>query len=208
MLDVKAQLDNKTVVTALESQKIAQSLRGLKIDLPGLGEQQLQVVRPKVDIGENAIKIDALLITQGASEDTGVPLVISGTPVLKGDKVFISEMKVESPCITEPAQFATFFQDLFNPIFDFSRLDRKDHAFRLKQLAIKGDTIEGGGQLLLVPRNLAQAQPAQAPTVQPHPIEVQPAQAIPVQEQPVADKAPVKQPVFRTFITDHVSRDP
>ena len=191
MLAVKGQLDNKAAVRALESEKIVQSLHGLKIDLPGLGEQQLQVVRPKVDIADNAIKIDAFLVTQGASEDTGVPIVITGTPELKGDKVFISQMKVESPVITEPEKFAPFLQDLFNPIFDFAKMDRKDHAFRLKQLAIKGDTVEGDGQLLLVPRNQPQPAPAHAQPPQP---QAQPAATQPAATQPAAAQAPPAHP--------------
>ena len=163
MLDVKAQLDNKTVVQALESQKIAQSLHGLKLDLPGLGEQQLQVVHPKVDFKENAIRIDATLITVGGAEDTGVPIVISGTPELKGDKIFITGMKVESPYIMEPDKFAAFASELLNPIFDFSRLDRKDHAFRLKELAVKGDSVQGDGQLLIAPRVQSQIAAKAAP---------------------------------------------
>jgi hypothetical protein len=152
LLNVKGDLSTNDIITALGSERIARSMRGLKLDLPGLGDQQLQVVRPKVEIGDSTLKIDALLITQGAAEDTGVPIVISGRPVLEGDKIFLREMKVSSPDIVEPEKFAAFAEELLNPIVDFSRMDRKDHAFRLKELAIKKDVVQGGGQLLIAPR--------------------------------------------------------
>ena len=62
-------------------------------------------------------------------------------------------MKVNSPDIAEPEKFAAFAEELLNPIVDFSRMDRKDHAFRLKELAIKKDVVQGGGQLLIAPRS-------------------------------------------------------
>ncbi len=153
LLNVKGDLSTNDIITALGSERIAKSMRGLKLDLPGLGEQQLQVVRPKVEIGDNTLKIDALLVTQGAAENTGVPIVISGRPVLEGDKIFLRKMKVNSPDIAEPEKFAAFAEELLNPIVDFSRMDRKDHAFRLKELAIKKDVVQGGGQLLIAPRS-------------------------------------------------------
>ncbi len=97
LLKVKGHLSTQDVVLALGSERIAKSMRGLKLDLPGLGDQQLQVVRPKVEIGDNQLTVDALLVTLGGAEDTGVPIKISGRPVLEGDKIFLREMKVESP---------------------------------------------------------------------------------------------------------------
>ncbi len=152
LLNVKGNLSTQDIVLALGSERIAKSMRGLKLDLPGLGDQQLQVVRPKVEIGDNELKVDALLVTLGGAEETGVPLKISGRPVLDGDKIFLREMKVESPDIIEPEKFSAFAEELLNPIVDFSRMDRKDHAFRLKELAIKKDIVQGGGQLLIAPR--------------------------------------------------------
>ena len=152
LLNVNGNLSTQDIVVALGSDRIARSMRGLKLDLPGLGDQQLQVVRPKVEIGDNLLKVDALLVTLGGAEDTGVPIVISGRPVLEGDKIFLREMKVESQDIVEPEKFSAFAEELLNPIVDFSRMDRKDHAFRLKELAVKKDIVQGGGQLLIAPR--------------------------------------------------------
>jgi hypothetical protein len=152
LLDVKGNLSTQDVIVALGSERIAKSLRGLRLDLPGLDDQQLQVVRPKVEIGDNELKIDAVLVTEGAPEETGVPIKISGRPVLDGGKIYLREMKVESPDIVEPEKFAAFAEELLNPIVDFSRMDRSDRAFRLKELAIEKDVVHGGGQLLIAPR--------------------------------------------------------
>lgn len=163
LLNVKGNLSTQDIVVALGSERIAKSMRGLKLDLPGLGDQQLQVVRPKVEVGDNVLMVDALLVTLGGAEETGVPIKISGRPVLEGEKIFLREMKVESPDIIEPEKFSAFAEGLLNPIVDFSRMDRKDHAFRLKELAVKKDIVQGGGQLLIAPRPdaaVAQSTPA------------------------------------------------
>lgn len=152
LISLKAHMNQQDVTTALADPKVAQQLRGLKLDLPGLGAQQLQVISPKVHLTNGLITIEALLLTQGASEDTAVPITISGRPVLVGDKIVLQDMKVDSPEIFQPALFAAFAEDLLNPIVDFSRMDRKDHAFRLKDLAVLKDAVDGGGQLLLVPK--------------------------------------------------------
>lgn len=155
LLNVKGNLSSHDVVVALGSERIARSMRGLKLDLPGLGDQQLQVVRPRVDIGEDELTVDAVLVTAGAAEETGVPIKIAGRPVLEGDKIFLRGMKVESPDIVEPEKFSAFAEELLNPIVDFSRMDRKDHAFRLKELAVSKDVVHGGGQLLIAPKPTA-----------------------------------------------------
>lgn len=81
---VKAQVDEEQVARALSTEAISKSLRGLKLDLPGLGETQLQILNPKVQLTGEAVKIDATLVTLGASPDTGVPILISAKPVLQG----------------------------------------------------------------------------------------------------------------------------
>jgi hypothetical protein len=63
-------------------------------------------------------------------------------------------MKVDSPDIVEPEKFADFTAKLLNPVVDFARMDRRDHAFRLDSLRVSGKAgdVEGDGRLLLVPR--------------------------------------------------------
>ena len=153
VLKVEGELSQKDVTEALVSPEVAQQLRGLKLDLPGLGEQQLEVLKPVVSIKENLVRIEATLVTRGAAEETGVPLVITAKPVLKENtKIFLEDLTVDSDCIVEPEKFAAFIADLLNPIVDFGRYDRGDHAFRLTSFHIKDKVVTGDGNLLLVPR--------------------------------------------------------
>lgn len=153
---VKAQLSQKDVTEALKSEEVTNQLRGLKLDLPGLGDQQLQVIKPKVEIVDDAVRIEALLITKGGREDTAVPIIISAKPKLLDDaRIVLDDMKVTSPDIQDPEQFAAFMQELFNPLVNFARMDTYEHAFRLASLEVGGKTVASEGKLLLVPRDLA-----------------------------------------------------
>ncbi|CAF0878108.1 unnamed protein product [Rotaria sordida] len=128
-------------------------MSGLKLDLPGLGEQQLEVMKPKVTIVDDLLILEATLVTKGASLDTGVPIKLSARPKLVGDsKIMLEELQVEGPDIVEPEKFAQFAQNLLNPLIDFARMDRRDHAFRLADLKVGGGGVSGDGKLLLVPK--------------------------------------------------------
>ncbi len=153
---VKAQLSQKDVTQALKSEEVTNQLRGLKLDLPGLGDQQLQVIKPKVEIIDDAVRIEALLITKGGREETAVPIIISAKPKLLDDaRIVLEDMKVTSPDIENPEAFAAFMQDLFNPLVNFARMDTYEHAFRLSSLGVGAKEVNGEGKLLLVPRDLA-----------------------------------------------------
>ncbi len=153
---VKAQLSQKDVTQALKSEEVTNQLRGLKLDLPGLGDQQLQVIKPKVEIIDDAVRIEALLITKGGKEETAVPIIISAKPKLLDDaRIVLEDMKVTSPDIENPEEFAMFMQDLFNPLVNFARMDTYEHAFRLASFGVGGKEVNGEGKLLLVPRDLA-----------------------------------------------------
>jgi hypothetical protein len=90
-------------------------------------------------------------------------LTISAVPVLEGSKVFLRKMRVNSPDIVDPVHFAKFVEDLFNPIGDFGKYDRADHAFRLTSFVVERDQVKGTGNILLVPRAQAgAASPASA----------------------------------------------
>lgn len=154
LVTVKAALTKEEISSALQSEKVTKSLRGLNLDLPGLGAQQLQVVNPKVDIVEDNVCIEALLKAAGADDSTGVPLKITGRLKLKGDdRVEIADMKVESSDIIEPEKFANFAEELLNPLIDLKRMDRRDHAFRLSTLDINQNGLTGEGRLILAPKN-------------------------------------------------------
>jgi hypothetical protein len=150
MMSVKAELTDRYVCQALASDSASRTLRGLKLDLPGLGEQELQVLDPEVELNAESIRIDSILVTKGASPSTGVRITISAMPELQGSKVVLQNMHVSSPDIEDPTAFAKFISDLFNPIFDFGKFDRGDHAFRLTSFNLEPGKIVGNGYLLVV----------------------------------------------------------
>jgi hypothetical protein len=138
----------------LADERATAMLKGLKIDLPGLGAQEISVIDPSVVIGQDSLDINVFLVTKGAARDTGVQLAIFGHPkLIEERKIVIDSLKIESPTIDEPLIFADFVSKLVNPIIDFARFDRTDHAFRLSVLTVNPGKIEGMGRLLLVPRS-------------------------------------------------------
>ncbi len=151
-LNVSGQLQQKDVCSALESDTVTRAMRGLKLDLPGLGDQQLKMLSPKVTLADGNITIQTTLICEGADPDTGVNLSIKAKPVLVGSKVMLENMEVSSPDIEDPASFSKFTHDLFNPIVDFARFDRTTHAFRPNKCCIEGNLVSLSGNLLLVPK--------------------------------------------------------
>jgi hypothetical protein len=156
MLFMRAELSQEQIAEALKTPRLVASMSGLKLDLPGLGEQQLEVMQPSVQIVDDQIKLEATLVTKGASVETGVPIKISARPKLVGDsKIMLEDLQVEGPDIIEPDKFAQFAQDLLNPLIDFARMDRRDHAFRLADLKVGGGGVTGDGKLLLVPKTVA-----------------------------------------------------
>jgi hypothetical protein len=153
LVSVKAALTPEEISAALKSEKVEKSLRGLNLDLPGLGEQQLQVVNPKVEFIEDNVCIQALLKAKSADDSTGVHLKITGKLKLKGDdRVEIADMKVEGIDIVEPEKFANFAEELLNPLIDLKRMDRKDHAFRLSSLDVGQGGLTGEGRLIIAPK--------------------------------------------------------
>lgn len=156
MLLMRAELSQEQIAEALKTPRLVASMSGLKLDLPGLGEQQLEVMQPAVHIVGDMLKLEATLVTKGASIDTGVPIKISARPKLVGDsKIMLEDLQVEGPDIVEPDKFAQFAQDLLNPLIDFARMDRRDHAFRLADLKVGDGGVSGDGKLLLVPKDAA-----------------------------------------------------
>jgi len=152
MMNIDMLLDQATAASALQTNKVASSLGALKLDLPGLGAQQLAVLNPQVAITDGLITINALLLTAGAQEETGVPIMISGNPKLEGDsRIVLENIAVSSPEIVEPQKFAQFIEELLNPIVNFSRFDRPTMAFRLNSLIVKDGAVKGTGHLLLAP---------------------------------------------------------
>lgn len=157
---VKGDLNQEDVEKALASQEITSAIRGFKLDLPGLGDRELEVLEPKVDIEKGLVRIDGTLVTKGAKADTGVPLKIEATPKLvANNEIFLTNLKVDSPYIVEPEKFAYFMSDLLNPIVRLSRYDRTTHAFRLLSLDVSDSSVKGEGNLLLVPKDYQSQAP-------------------------------------------------
>ena len=147
------------ISSALKSPLVASNLRMVKLDLPGLGEQQLQFVDPQVDLEGGLVRIRSTLVTAGAQPDSGVSILIAGKPQLEGDsRIVVSDLQTQSPDIIDPDKFAAFAQDLLNPLIDFSKLDRLDHAFRLQTLKVGDEAVEFSGNLLVAPKVARVAQ--------------------------------------------------
>jgi hypothetical protein len=155
MVSVSGNLDENDVSRALQSQPVASQLGFLRLTLPGLGDQHLQVVEPKVKLENGKVKINTWLITAGAPKDTGISLDVVASPRLEGERfIMLKDTQVSSPDIIEPEQFSVFSQNLLNPLLDFGRFDRKTHAFRLTRLNCTEQKLQFAGKLLLVPKTV------------------------------------------------------
>lgn len=160
LLSLTGKVTQEDVAKALKTEKVASSLRGLKLDLPGLGEQQLEVLNPVVSMSEDKVKINGTLVTARASEDTGVPLTISGKLSLKGDdRIVLENMVVDSAEILEPQKFAAFIEQLLNPLVNLQRFDRRNLAVRLNTLQLEDGFVQARGKVLVAPRQAPPATP-------------------------------------------------
>ncbi len=162
LVSLSGSINEEQVTRALNSKEISQVLRILKLDLPGLGEQQLQILDPEVLLEKDQITLKTVMITKGAAKETGVPLTIVAHPVLEGDRLIVlKETKIDSKIIEKPELFAQFAEELLNPLFDFGRLDRQSHALRVQKLNLSDKEVSFDGKLLLAPKPKA-AAPSQA----------------------------------------------
>jgi hypothetical protein len=153
LLTAKVDFASEDVSDALAINSIASAMRGLRLDLPGLGEQQLQVLSPRVNLDSGKIVVDATLVTAGAPKSTGVAMHVVGTPSLEGnDRIILKEMKVDCPDIVEPEKFALFVEQLLNPIVNFQRFDRANFAMRLNALDVTEKRVHAEGSILVAPR--------------------------------------------------------
>lgn len=152
-LELKGELTDEDVSTALASPTVSGLMRGLKLDLPGLGDQELQIIEPHVAIKKGLLDIDVTLITKGAKKETGVPVRIKATPeVVDRSDIYLRNLSVESDCIVEPEKFAKFLSDLINPVVRCSRFDKARQAFRINTLEITEGKVTATGSLVLAPK--------------------------------------------------------
>jgi hypothetical protein len=153
LFNIEGDLAESDVSHALKSRTISNGLRFLKLDLPGLGEQRLQVLEPKVELSGDKVILDSFLITAGAPKETGIPLHVEASPRLEGDRfVVLKDMQIESKEIADPQSFASFTDELLNPLIDFGRMDRFTHAFRMSKLNVGNARVNYAGKLLLAPK--------------------------------------------------------
>lgn len=153
MVSLRGSVNEEQVTRALNSKEISNALRFLKLDLPGLGEQHLQILDPEVSLEKDKITLKTWMVTKNAPRESGVPLSIVATPVLEGDRfIVLKETKINSTAIENPELFADFAQELLNPLFDFGRLDRQTRAFRVQKLNLDDKQVSFDGKLLLAPK--------------------------------------------------------
>jgi hypothetical protein len=148
---------NSTCVAVLLNGNAPLISKAGKLQLPGMGEQQLVFLNPKATVEDGKICIKSTVITAGATLDTGVNLTVAGVPYLDGSKIMLKDLSVSSPDITDTNTFSSFVENVANPLFNLARLDRRDHALRLDSLAIEGSSVKYGGKLLVTPRTTALA---------------------------------------------------
>ncbi|MBX9876872.1 MAG: hypothetical protein K2Y22_00295 [Candidatus Obscuribacterales bacterium] len=152
-------VSQKDITAALKDPQVTSSLSTMKLDLPGLGNQQLEILEPDVKIENGKVKIRATVVTKGGKKETGVPVTVSAVPYLveDGAKLNLKDMDIQSSEIENPAEFAQFVTELFNPLINFSRMDNGQRAFRLNDFKISGAKINFDGKLILAPRKTTSA---------------------------------------------------
>jgi hypothetical protein len=153
-----AQLDgsvNNTCVAALLNGNAPLISKAGKLQLPGMGEQQLVFIKPTAAIENGKVCIKSTVVTAGASPDTGVDLIVTGVPYLDGSKIMLKDLCVTSADIIDPVTFSSFVEGVTNPLYNLARLDRRDHAFRLDTLTVEGSKVKYAGKLLVAPTAVA-----------------------------------------------------
>lgn len=153
LVSMEGTMAERDLSRALQSKTVTSNLRFLKFNLPGLGDQHLQVIDPRVALADDFVDLRCRMITAGADPSTAVNVRIKALPQLDRQRyVRLNDIKVQSADIEDPVHFGPFLETLFNPLIDFGRFDRFTHAFRLSQLQIKDGKVHYAGKLWLVPR--------------------------------------------------------
>lgn len=152
----KMTVSEKEFDQLLHSPKATNSLKALRLDLtsigPGMGEQKIQMQEPQVNIDNQAIMLKAKFATPGADPSTAVFMTIYGEPKLHGDNlVFLENIKIDSPDISEPEKFSKFVENLINPLIRLSRFDKTNFALRLDDISIKSKSLSVSGRIVVGP---------------------------------------------------------
>ena len=138
----------------LESKDVAANLRFLKFEMPGLGEQHLQVLKPHVEIDNDKVLVSCRMVTAGADPSTGISLRVNAVPELDRQRyVRLRNLEILSNDVNDPVHFGPFLETLFNPLVDFARLDRYTHSLRLNNLEVKDGNVRYSARLWLAPKH-------------------------------------------------------
>jgi hypothetical protein len=152
LICLKLQVREKDLAGALANSKVANALKAMNLDLPGLGQQQLELLNARVDLDNQLMSISGILVTKGAEPETGVPLTVSGNLILKGDDTIVLERaNVDCKTIVDAEHFARFLEDLLNPIISLHRFDKPNRALRLDTLVIAKGLVITEGRMILAP---------------------------------------------------------
>ncbi len=152
LVKVDGTVSQADLTGALSSARVVNSLHMVKIELPGMGEQRLQFVQPRVNLLADKILLQSTVITAGAAPETGINLKVTGTPYIDGSRIAVKDLQIDSPDINSPCDFSRFVQPLVNPLVDLAKLDRKDHALRLTALSVSDGKAQFNGNLVLAPK--------------------------------------------------------
>ena len=164
-LGFKMLIGERELDQLLHCGRVTNSLKGLRLDLtslsPGLDEQSLQMHEPEVSLVDDLVVVKTNLTTQGADPSTAVSMTVSGQPTLHGDNcIFLEQIKVDSPDITEPEKFSKFVETLINPLINLHHFDRTNFAMRLNEISIKSKKLSVSGRVIMGPSLQSTTLPA------------------------------------------------
>jgi hypothetical protein len=157
LVAIDGQLSEDDLANAVANPEVASRLKLLKIDLPGMGSQQIQVLSPQVSLQGNRVRLEGKLCAANADPKSAVQVCFIGEPALEGDyRILIKNVQVDSNTIDSPYSFAQFAQQLMNPLVDFRRMDRHNRAIRMQNLQVADSRVKFNAKLLLAPKPAAQ----------------------------------------------------
>lgn len=157
LVAIDGQLSEDDLANAVANPEVASRLKLLKIDLPGMGSQQIQVLNPNVQLQGNKVRLEGKLCAANADPKSAVQVCFVGEPALEGDyRIVVKNVQVDSNTIDSPNYFAQFAQQLMNPLVDFRRMDKHNRAIRMQNLKVADNRVQFNAKLLLAPRPVSQ----------------------------------------------------
>ena len=125
------------VAAMLNNQHTISKLKAFKLNLPDFGQVNLSLLKPNVIFDNDKLIIKALLVSSGASADTGSLLTITGRPALDGSSfIVLKDLSVNSCDIIDSPDFSKTISDVINPIVNLYRYRAKGYKIELSDLKI------------------------------------------------------------------------